>query len=247
MIAITRKAVGTTCLALLASLSLSACASGSAGEVADPAEGLNRGIFKFNDAVDTAVLSPVAKGYRAVVPQPARTGVRNFLHNLKTPTILANNLLQGDLQGAGVTLTRFLANTLIGLGGVFDVAAKGGLPYRDEDFGQTLGTWGVGSGPYIVLPLFGPSSARDTAGLLVDTYTDPVRLWLTNTDREEWYIGKVAVATVDKREELLDVLADLKKNSIDYYAAVRSAYSQRRIAEISNQGGSGGGDLPDMP
>lgn len=247
MIAITKKTVGTTCLALLASLSLSACASGSAGEVADPAEGLNRGIFRFNDAVDTAVLSPVAKGYRAVVPQPARTGVRNFLHNLKTPTILANNLLQGDLQGAGVTLTRFLANTLIGLGGVFDVAAKGGLPYRDEDFGQTLGTWGVGSGPYIVLPLFGPSSARDTAGLLVDSYTDPVRSWLTNTDREEWYIGKVAVATVDKREELLDVLADLKKNSIDYYAAVRSAYGQRRTAEIANQDGSGGGDLPDMP
>lgn len=247
MISGTRKSFGTTCLAFLACLSLSACAAGSGSEAPDPAEGLNRGIFKFNEVLDTSVLKPVAKGYRAVVPQPARTGVRNFLHNLKTPTILANNVLQGDMPAAGVTLTRFVTNTLIGVGGLFDVAAKGGLPYQEEDFGQTLGTWGVESGPYLVLPLLGPSSARDTAGLLVDTYADPVRLWLTNTDREEWYIGKVAVATVDKREELLDVLATLKKNSIDYYAAVRSAYHQRRRSQISNQGDSGNADLPDMP
>ena len=248
MKATTERKLGTLVLACVASLTLAACAGGrTAGEIADPAEGVNRGIFAFNEVVDTAVLRPVAKGYRAVVPQPARTGVRNFLRNLKTPTILANNLLQGDVKGAGTTLTRFVVNTLVGVGGLFDVAAKGGLAYREEDFGQTLGKWGAGSGPYLVLPILGPSSARDGVGLVVDTYTDPLRLWLMNTDKEEWYIGKVVLASVDKREALLDVLDDLKRNSIDYYAAMRSAYAQRRESEISNQGASGTGDLPDIP
>lgn len=229
---------------LLSTALLSACASGQYDDVADPAEGVNRAIFKFNDTVDEAVVKPVAKGYRAAVPAPARTGVRNVLHNLKTPTILANNLLQADVKGAGDTLTRFMANTLFGFGGLVDVASHDGPAYKEEDFGQTLGVWGVGHGPYLVLPLMGPSSVRDTTGLLVDGYTDPVRLWLVNTDREAWYYGRVAVATVDKREELLDVLSDLKKNSVDYYAAVRSAYIQKRNAQVNGQQDS---DLPDMP
>ncbi len=223
---------------------LSACASQEYGGVSDPIEGVNRGIFKFNKVVDDAVMEPVAKGYRAAVPDPARTGVRNALRNLKTPTTLANNLLQADLSGAGNTLTRFFANTLFGLGGLIDVAAMDGVNYREEDFGQTLGVWGVGNGPYLVLPLLGPSSVRDTTGLLVDTYTDPVRLWLVNTDRHGWYYGRVAVASIDKREELLDVLSDLKKNSVDYYAAMRSAYIQKRDAQIR---GNDDADLPDIP
>lgn len=225
-------------------LGLSACASGPDGEIRDPMEGVNRGIFKFNDAVDTAVLRPVAKGYRTVVPQPARTGVRNFLHNLKSPQIIANNLLQGDLTDAGNSTTRFAANTLFGLGGLIDVAGKEGIKYEEEDFGQTLGVWGVGNSPYVVLPLLGPSSVRDTAGLVVDSYTDPVRLWLTNTDNEGWYYAKVGVATVDKREELLDLLDDLKKNSIDYYAALRSSYAQRREAQVKDS--SDDAALPDI-
>lgn len=223
---------------------LSACSSSQYGEVYDPAETVNRGIFKFNNAVDEAVLEPVAKGYRAAVPQPARTGVRNALRNLKTPTILANNLLQADLTGAGNTLTRFFANTLFGLGGLVDVAGSEGVAYREEDFGQTLGVWGMGHGPYVVLPLFGPSSVRDTTGFIVDGYADPVRIWLMNSDNEGWYYGRVAVATVDKREELLDVLSDLKRNSVDYYAAMRSAYIQKRDSQVR---GNDDADLPDIP
>lgn len=211
---------------------LAGCATSETGEVSDPIEGINRGIFKFNDVVDTAVLKPVAQGYHDVVPQPARTGVRNALRNLKSPTIIANDLLQGDVKAAGDSLTRLFANTLLGLGGLVDVAGQEGVAYREEDFGQTMGVWGLGNGPYLVLPLLGPSTVRDTAGMIVDNYTDPVRLWLTNTDREEWYYAKVGIAAVDKREELLTVLEDLKKNSIDYYAATRSSYIQNREAKI---------------
>lgn len=238
-----KVASGLTILLMLGLLS--ACSSGPDGEIYDPAEGLNRGIFKFNNVVDEAVMEPVARGYRSAVPDPARKGVRNVLRNLKTPSILANNILQADTVGAGDTVTRFFANTLFGFGGVVDVAAKEGIPYREEDFGQTLGVWGAKPGAYIVLPLLGPSSVRDTTGLVVDSYTDPLRLWLMNTDRAGWYYGKVAVGSIDKREELLDVLADLKKNSIDYYAAVRSSYVQRREAMIS--GGSESQSLPDIP
>lgn len=232
-------------LASVAILALSACASGPDGEIADPIEGVNRGIFKFNDAVDTAVLRPVAVGYREAVPQPARTGVRNFLRNLKSPTIIANNLLQGDLEGVGNSTTRLAANTMFGLGGIFDVAGAEGVRYEEEDFGQTLGVWGVGNSPYIVLPLLGPSSARDATGMIVDSYADPVKLWLTNTDNEGWYYGLVGVRTIDTREALLDVLDDLKKNSIDYYAATRSSYAQRREALVRDESPESS-NLPDM-
>lgn len=224
---------------------LSACSTAHQGDVADPIEGINRGIFKFNDVVDTAVLKPVATAYRADVPKPARVGVRNVLRNLKSPTIVANDVLQGNMTHAGNDITRFFTNTLFGLGGLIDVAGSEGVKYNEEDFGQTLGTWGVQNGPYVVLPFFGPSTARDTTGLIVDTYADPLRLWMSNTDRNAVTYGRVAIATVDKREELLDVLADLKKNSIDYYAATKSAYIQKRAALVSNHGNET--DLPDMP
>ena len=221
---------------------LMACSATSSGEVSDPIETVNRGIFKFNDTVDTAVIKPVAEGYRAGVPKPARVGVRNFLRNLKTPTLVANNLLQGDIASAGNDTTRFFANTFFGLAGLVDVAGAEGVKYKEEDFGQTLGKWGVGNGPYIVLPLFGPSTARDTTGMIVDGYTDPLNRWLSNTDREAEYYSRIAIASIDKREALLDVLSDLKKNSIDYYAATKSAYIQNRAALVGNQG-----DVPDMP
>lgn len=223
-------------LVVLAATSLSACATSTgSGEIADPLEGMNRGIFAFNNAVDTAVLEPVAKGYRAVVPQPARTGVRNFLQNLKSPLTIANNLLQGDLHGAGDATTRMVTNSLLGFAGLVDVAGMEGIKHQDEDFGQTLGKWGMGHGPYLVLPILGPSSARDTAGFAVDLYADPVRLWLSNTDREGWMYARAGISGIDKREELLDLLADLKKNSIDYYAALRSTYSQRRAALLADE------------
>lgn len=220
-------------LALLVSTSLflTGCA-GTGSDPADPLEGLNRATFKFNDAVDTAVLEPTARAYKAVVPQPARTGIRNVLTNLKSPTVIANNLLQGDVTGAADATTRLVANSLLGLGGLVDIAAMGGVKREEEDFGQTLGVWGVGAGPYIVLPFMGPSNVRDTAGIVVDNYTDPLNLYLDNTDQDGWMIARVGVATIDKREELLNVLADLKKNSVDYYTAMKSSYSQRREALI---------------
>ncbi len=224
---------------------LSACSTSGTGDASDPIEGVNRSIFKFNDVVDTAVLKPVAEGYRAGVPKPARIGVRNFLRNVKTPTLVANNLLQGDVSSAGNDMTRFMANTFFGLGGLVDVAGAEGVKYKEEDFGQTLGTWGVGNGPYVVLPLLGPSTVRDTTGLIVDAYADPLNRWLSNTDREAWYYGRVVLAGIDKRESLLDVLGDLKKNSIDYYAATKSAYLQNRSALVSNNGN--GTNVPDMP
>jgi phospholipid-binding lipoprotein MlaA len=183
-------------------------------------------------------LKPVAKGYRAAVPKPARVGVRNALRNLKTPQLVANDLLQGDVTSFGNDVTRFFANTLFGFGGLVDVAGSEGITYKEEDFGQTLGAWGVGNGPYLVLPLFGPSTARDTTGLIVDSYADPIRIWTSNTDREALYYSRVVLSAVDKREELLDVLDDLKKNSIDYYAATKSAYIQKRAAQVGNDNGS---------
>ncbi len=234
-------------LACASVVALSACGTATGSDIDDPAEGLNRAIFKFNDAVDEAVLEPVARGYRAGVPKPARTGVRNVLRNLESPTVVANNLLQGNLTGAGDATTRFVANTLLGFGGLVDVAGNEGVRYRDEDFGQTLGVWGVGNSPYLVLPILGPSSVRDATGMVVDGFTDPLNLWLMNTDREEWFFARVGVATIDRREELLDALADIKKNSIDHYAAIRSAYTQRRAAEITNGDGGGDSSLPDIP
>lgn len=227
---------------------LSACSTTNQGDgISDPIEGLNRGIFKFNDVVDTAVLKPVAEGYRAGVPKPARVGVRNALRNLKSPAIVANELLQGDFKGACDGTTRFLANTFFGLAGTVDVAASEGIPYRDEDFGQTLGVWGAGTGPYVVLPFFGPSSVRDTAGLAVDIYADPVRLALENSDHYVASYTRDTLAVVDKREQLLDVMKDLKKNSIDYYAAMKSTYVQRRAALVADSDSGQDSNLPDMP
>jgi phospholipid-binding lipoprotein MlaA len=205
-------------------------------EISDPLESSNRAVFKFNTAVDNAVIHPIAKGYRAIVPQPARTGVRNFLRNLKSPTTFANQLLQGDIGGAGDVLARTAINSTIGIAGLIDVAGKFGMPYEAEDFGQTMGVWGVGHGPYIVVPILGPSSLRDYAGYFVDSYADPLRWWAHNTDNEGWYYAKMGVDYLDLRESLVDVLEDLQKSSIDHYASVRSVYYQRRAAMLRDEG-----------
>ena len=147
-----------TVLAAFAVLTLSSCASNDDGyntaEISDPFEGVNRGILEFNTVVDEAVLEPVARGYRYLIPQPGRKGVRNFLRNLSSPTLLMNELLQGDFEGAGNVMVRAVVNTLIGVGGLFDVAGAENIPYEPEDFGQTMAVWGVGHGPYIMAPIF---------------------------------------------------------------------------------------------
>lgn len=231
----TKNNLATILLVAGTSLVLGACSTNSEyreGSMTDPFESSNRTIFAFNKAVDKAVIHPVVKGYRFIVPEPGRKGLRNFLRNLKSPVTLANEVLQGDVDGAGKVVLRAVVNTLVGVGGVFDVAGAEGYEYEQEDFGQTLGAWGVGHGPYLVLPILGPSSARDYAGYIVDSFADPLRWYLFNIDEEGWYYAKVGVEYLDLRESLVDVLEELEKSSIDYYAAVRSTYYQRREALV---------------
>ncbi|MES2728749.1 MAG: VacJ family lipoprotein [Pseudomonadota bacterium] len=236
-------------VAMAALLGLTGCATGgnsTNGEIADPAESVNRGIFKFNDAVDSVTLKPIAQGYRAAVPKPVRTSVRNFLRNLESPVIVANQALQGDVEGTAASTMRALINTTIGIGGLFDVAAEAGIPHEDEDFGQTLAVWGLDHGAYVVLPIIGPSSVRDATGLAVDTIADPVNIWLDNTGHEDLIVARIAARAIDMREEYLDLTTDLKKNSVDYYAAMRSTYVQYRAAAVSDQSSNGATvDIPE--
>ncbi|MFA5592849.1 MAG: VacJ family lipoprotein [Micavibrio sp.] len=242
---------------MILTMGVGACASTGTGQGAahyaggeqidDPFESVNRGVFAFNEVVDKAVLEPVARGYRYVTPKPVRSGVRNFLRNLKSPVIMGNQLLQGDLEGFANATGRFFINTLLGIGGVIDIADMGGIPYEPEDFGQTLAVWGVGNGPYMMLPLLGPSTVRDGTGLLVDSFADPVRIYLFNTDREWLHYTRLGVGAIDQREELLDLVDDLRRNSFDYYATMRSAYYQRRQALIRDMDPSvaAGPEIPD--
>lgn len=234
-----------TLLALLAAgTSLSACATTenqqenaqATNEMSDPFEGYNRVMFSVNSAIDDAFINPIVLAYREVTPGPVRTAVTNFLRNLKSPVTLANQLLQGDLEGAGEVVERATINTLIGGLGVVDVAAGEGIAYEPEDFGQTLAVWGVDHGPYLVLPILGPSSLRDYAGYGVDMFADPVNLYFRNTEHESLVYYRAGVTYLDMRNSLYDVMQDLERNSIDYYASVRSTYYQRREALVEDLG-----------
>ena len=211
----------------------------------DPLEDVNRMTLKMNDAADKVLLEPIAKGYRYVTPEVMRIGVRNFLRNLHSPVIIGNELLQGDLVGAGNATARVIINTLAGFGGILDLAEMGGIEHQPEDFGQTLATWGVGDGMYVMLPLLGPSSLRDATGSLVDSYADPLRIYLFNIDEQHLHYTRLGVEAVSKREELIDVIDDLRRNSFDYYAAIRSAYYQHRQALINDQATDSAADIPD--
>lgn len=224
----------------LAMLPLSACSTTSETihvgsiEIHDPLEDFNRRAFAFNDAIDEAVAEPVARNYREITPEPVRTGLHNFLKNLKSPVQVANQLLQGDITGAADSLTRTLANTFFGLAGTIDIAAMEGLKEDPEDFGQTLAVWGVHDGPYLVVPFFGPASIRDHSGTLVDSMADPLNIYLRNKEEYGLLYGRKGADLLDRRTELLDVLADLKKNSLDYYASVRSTVYQKRQGLIQD-------------
>ena len=215
--------------------------------VNDPFEGANRAVFAFNTAVDDAVIEPVIEGYQAVTPKPARSGLRNFLRNLKTPVNFANQALQGDVEGAKNVALRATINTFVGGLGLFDVAGYEGIEYEPEDFGQTLAVWGLGHGPYFVVPFFGPSSARDGVGFAVDGIADPLNFYVDNIGEESLAVYRSGLGYVDLRDSLHDVLRDLQKNSFDYYAATRSAYYQRRdalamdLASGQSVGASAGG------
>lgn len=223
--------------ALTAMLLTSCSGTNTDSPIYDPFEKYNRHSLKMNDALDKAVLLPIAKGYRAVTPEAGRMVIRNFLRNLNSPVIIGNELLQGDLKGAHDASIRMVVNTLAGFGGILDLASDGGFEYQPEDFGQTLATWGVGDGLYIMIPLLGPSTLRDTAGRFVDSYADPLRTYLFNIEEGHLQYSRTGMEVLSGREELIEVIDDLRKNSFDYYAAVRSAYYQRRQAQIHESGG----------
>ncbi len=203
-------------------------------QINDPAEPTMRAVFGFNRGLDAALLKPVSKTYKDIAPEAVRVGVHNFLRNLRSPVIFINDVLQGEINRAGVTLARFLINTTVGILGINDQAAEMGLDFHDEDFGQTLAIWGIDEGPYLMLPVFGPSNPRDTIGLVVDFFLDPLNLVAFNTDRRWITVSRQSADAVDFRSRNYDEIKDLEKSSLDYYATVRSLYRQRRRDEIGN-------------
>ena len=202
-------------------------------EIYDPFEPINRAIFSFNNVADRIILEPIAKGYKKL-PSPIQSGVNNFLSNLRAPLVVVNQLLQAQGQNAVQSSGRFLVNSTVGVFGLFDVAEKIGLEEKEEDYGQTLATWGVGDGFYIVLPLFGPSNLRDTSGMLLTMITDPINAYAVS-EGEAWLVPmRTAANAVDQRSQIIDEVNALRDNSVDYYAAVRSSYYQNRNAAINN-------------
>jgi phospholipid-binding lipoprotein MlaA len=214
-------------------------------DVNDPLEPMNRVFFAFNEFVYTAFLDPIAKSYNYVVPAPARTALGNVLDYLASPITLANDLLQLEFDRAMTTIARFAVNTIGGFGGFVDLADGIGLKKHKEDFGQTLGSYGLGEGFYLVLPLLGPSNPRDAVGkYLVDPFFDPLGMYLVNTDSDTARYARIGVTALDEYAGIIEELAQIKKTSVDYYAAIRSLYRQRRAADIAN--GADGG-LPEIP
>jgi phospholipid-binding lipoprotein MlaA len=219
-------------LAIIVAATLCACVTlppNSPRSPQDPWESWNRGVYKFNDAIDRGIAKPVARAYVRVVPKPVRTGISNFFANLNTPTVMINDALQGKFMAAANDLGRFLLNSTVGIGGLLDPATSAGLDRNDEDFGQTLGHWGVHSGPFIELPLLGPSDLRDVPGLVVDSYTNP-RQYVRNTDVK---YGLIALNLLERRASLLPLDSTLK-NVYDPYVFIRDAYLARRAFLVSD-------------
>jgi phospholipid-binding lipoprotein MlaA len=212
----------------------------SSQQIYDPYEKLNRKIYAFNDAFDRYFFEHVARAYRKTLPESARDGLHNFLNNLYLPIAVLNSLAQGKTDNALATFSNFLINSTIGLGGFVDVANKKGVFYKSEDFGQTMGHYGFGPGAYIFLPFLGPSSTRDFAGFALDRAVSPAgfnvfRFGGERADISLGYVaGYVTLSGIDTRESLLDVIDDIRKDSFDPYATIRSAYLQKRINEIKN-------------
>ncbi len=229
-------------------LFLAGCASdtnmqaNTGADPGDPLESWNRQVFAMNMNFDHLVLKPTAEAYVDVVPEPARDGVHNFLVNLDTPVTFANDVLQGQIELAGQTLGRFGINSTIGLGGLIDVATPAGIPLHSADFGQTLGVWGVGPNPYLVLPLLGPSNPRDLTGYVADTFMDPLN-YVGIREYTYWAIGRGAVTILDERSRNIETLNELDLSSVDKYASMRSLYRQYRAAHVEH----GQTDVQDLP
>jgi phospholipid-binding lipoprotein MlaA len=210
----------------------------------DPVEPTNRAIFETNFFFDRNAFKPVATVYRDYVPDPVQNGLHNLLANLQGPVIEINDILQGNPRRGWVTFQRFMVNTTVGGLGLFDVAADWGLPFHDADYGQTLAVWGIADGPYVVLPLFGPSSVRDAVGIGLGFVLDPFAFV---GGANAMYAGYARGATnaVDDRAANIDTLDELQKNSIDFYSKLRSVYRQHRAYAVSEAKGEDEGTLRD--
>lgn len=232
-----------TGLAVLAFLTAAGCASmpETPAEQAeykatnDPFEPVNRHIFDVNDFLDRLLFRPLAELYRVTVPPPLRDRVAGIVSNMSEPVIFANNLMQGEVSRAGTTFSRFLVNSTIGGAGMFDVANDVGLQRQSGDFGQTLYTWGFTSGPYLVLPFFGPSNVRDAIGLGVDSLMSPWKYLAAidgNGTENRFMAADFVGGGIVKREQNIEAIDALKKGSLDFYASLRSVYRQHRAKQL---------------
>ncbi len=224
----TRKFSSICCAILILQLAGCATIEPEYRDPRDPFETYNRAMHRFNTELDDAILKPVARGYRAITPEPVDRGITNFFGNLDDVGSAINNLLQFKFRRALTDTGRVLVNTTVGVLGFFDLASNMNLPKYGEDFGQTLGSWGITPGPYIVLPLLGPSSGRDVIGTVVDWYTDPLT-YLENDD-VRWALRGVSV--VDRRADLLDASRVMEQAALDPYAFLRDAYLQKRRSDV---------------
>jgi phospholipid-binding lipoprotein MlaA len=205
------------------------------GDAGDPWENTNRAIFGFNQGVDRTVLVPVANAYRTVIPNTFRDMIHDFLQNLNSPIIFANDVLQAQPGLAGETFGRALINTTIGFGGFFDVATKLGVPYHTNDLGITLATWGVDSGPYLMLPVLGPSNPRDLFGDVADSFGDPGNIVAGQHNKLFASLARGVTSGIDERSRNIESLAEIERTSLDFYATIRSLSRQRRAAQIRHQ------------
>lgn len=249
---------GIFCGAVLALVaSLGACATPPSDpavraafeQADDPLEPLNRKIFDANMLLDRILFKPVAKVYIAILPEEARDAFMRALNNMKEPVVVINNALQVDPKRAGIAAGRFVINSTIGVAGFVDVAKTWGLDKQSGDFGQTLFVWGLPQGPYVMLPILGPSNVRDGIGMAMDSYIDPFTYLASVKGLDNIQITRYVLGGVDERARVMDVLDDLQKNSLDFYAQLRSLSQQRRAAELRHgaapEPGSHFYDVPD--
>jgi phospholipid-binding lipoprotein MlaA len=208
-------------------------ARASFDEANDPLEPLNRNVFEFNRVLDGLLFKNVAEFYRIVVPEPVRDSIHNLIVNLNEPVVFANNLLQAEVERGGTTFARFAVNSTIGLAGFFDVATKIGLKEQTGDFGQTLYSWGIeGGGPYLVLPILGPTNPRDGIGMGVDSYIDPWRYVANDIGVSHFMWTRFVAAGIDERVRVGPELDEIERSSVDYYAQLRSLVRQHRDNEL---------------
>jgi phospholipid-binding lipoprotein MlaA len=208
----------------------------------DPWEPTNRRLFAVHEAIDERALAPTARGYRRIAPTPVRTGIGNFLRNLRGPSIFANDVLQGEFGRAGTTAARFALNTTLGLAGVLDPATRMGLERHSEDFGQTLAVWGVAPGPYIYVPVLGPTNLRDGAGAIANLALDPF-MWMEFEGDTEFMVFRTGMSALAAREAVLEAVDNVRASSIDPYVTIRSTHGLLRESAIRN----GPQDVQDLP